>query len=502
MFNYGKSEEDIKLNPFKDYEFRSAIIDRADTIDMRQFITNYNIVINEEDDEGIPTTGTVLTGTCPLIIVNRDNRNDTCELRFREAKNYGTSYVALKAKKQIYNSVTWHLPQEITLQGETAGPHLHMVNRSNTAYDPIIDWAVGNPPVTKFIMGVDDSDSDKWKIATGSVLGIAGNDALVIDSTGIPYVTNIRIGNLSPGFIPFHVDDTTGFQDSEIYTPDGLFYGLNVYTNAFMTIGITLNQGANDDEILAFKANEVAHGMTTIAETDTYGNILKLSATAGGVNFRGFSEGAEAAAMAAYYTNDDTTKSSAGTAPIELRVNKKSGTGRTAPGADANLIAIMKWDGVSAFSSVWIADEDGDTWQSGSFTGTQGIFNIADGTTPLVITSTTKVSNLNVDKWDGYDLPTLEDGKYLKNSGGALVWDTPTVGGSTLIKSTPEATDYRIVGLRLASDLKIIVTYVDTPGGAEDYVRSTPLSGQYRISGLRLDSSLKIVVTYSDTPEP
>jgi hypothetical protein len=29
---------------------------------------------------------------------------------------------------------------------------------------------------------------------------------------------------------------------------------------------------------------------------------------------------------------------------------------------------------------------------------------VADGTPPLTVTSTTKVVNLNADKWDGYDI--------------------------------------------------------------------------------------------------
>ena len=37
-----------------------------------------------------------------------------------------------------------------------------------------------------------------------------------------------------------------------------------------MGIGITINQGGQDNEILALKSSDVAHGITGIAETDTY----------------------------------------------------------------------------------------------------------------------------------------------------------------------------------------------------------------------------------------
>jgi hypothetical protein len=35
-----------------------------------------------------------------------------------------------------------------------------------------------------------------------------------------------------------------------------------------------------------------------------------------------------------------------------------------------------------------------------------------------------------------------------------------------------------------------------------DLIASTPLSGQYRITGIRLDADKKIVITYDETPEP
>lgn len=61
--------------------------------------------------------------------------------------------------------------------------------------------------------------------------------------------------------------------------------------NASMTQGLTLNQGAADDEILALKSSDVAHGLTTITETDTFGRLLKQSATFGGLRISGISDG-------------------------------------------------------------------------------------------------------------------------------------------------------------------------------------------------------------------
>lgn len=135
--------------------------------------------------------------------------------------------------------------------------------------------------------------------------------------------------------------------------------------NAKMTMGLTINQAAADNEILAFKSlGSVTHGCTDYAETDTYGLWLKAHASDGGLEMRGFSEGERAVQLVAYYTTDDTGKTTADNAAIQFNVYKISGTGRGNVGANANMLAIKAYRGGSA-ESVWILDEDGDTWQTG-----------------------------------------------------------------------------------------------------------------------------------------
>ena len=54
--------------------------------------------------------------------------------------------------------------------------------------------------------------------------------------------------------------------------------------------GLTIDQGANDDIIASLKSSDVAHGITDIAETDTYGMFKKESATLGGLEMSGLAE--------------------------------------------------------------------------------------------------------------------------------------------------------------------------------------------------------------------
>ena len=68
-------------------------------------------------------------------------------------------------------------------------------------------------------------------------------------------------------------------------------YFVNDTANAKMTQGITIQQGANDNEILAFKSSDVAHGMTlNPVETDTFAHFRKAHADYGGLQLASHGE--------------------------------------------------------------------------------------------------------------------------------------------------------------------------------------------------------------------
>lgn len=130
--------------------------------------------------------------------------------------------------------------------------------------------------------------------------------------------------------------------------------------NTKSTQGLTLNQGAYDDEILAFKSSDVAHGMTTLVETDTYGTFLKGSATAGGVELIGLSEDTVGINLLGLVTTGDATKSASGVGAVVLESGKKSGTTGGTVGAGNNILAIRDWG-----STKFIFDASGVMWLSG-----------------------------------------------------------------------------------------------------------------------------------------
>jgi len=122
---------------------------------------------------------------------------------------------------------------------------------------------------------------------------------------------------------------------------------LNDTANAF-ALGPSLTidgAGHNDEYITLQDSTNVAHGMTAITETPTYGALSKAETTSGGLIVRGLKD----ADGLAGYTLDlqgflgeavDTTKSIAGIGCIHLRGAVKSGTTVTALGADGNIVVI------------------------------------------------------------------------------------------------------------------------------------------------------------------
>lgn len=132
--------------------------------------------------------------------------------------------------------------------------------------------------------------------------------------------------------------------------------------NASMTAGITVNQAGADNEIIALKSSDVAHGITDEAETDTYFWIKKSIAAAGGVRMHAFAAtGLTFGALnfqAAQTDAAETTKAVGNYGVIRFNALLRSGTTVTAIGANGNL-ASFDTNGTTRF----ILDADGDSHQ-------------------------------------------------------------------------------------------------------------------------------------------
>ena len=147
--------------------------------------------------------------------------------------------------------------------------------------------------------------------------------------------------------------------------------------NANMTIGLTINQAANDNQIFALKSSDVSTGITSATihqdvEVDDFLTISKTSATAGGTVIQSLMEdtGGEYInlELAAYGGTADTTKSTSARALVEVYAAETDGSNALANiTANGNVFGVRARVG-GANVARWFVDEDGDTWQAGDIT--------------------------------------------------------------------------------------------------------------------------------------
>lgn len=127
-----------------------------------------------------------------------------------------------------------------------------------------------------------------------------------------------------------------------------------------LTTGLVINQGAATDNNLILKNSTADHGMTTRAETDTYG-MLGAIQTSGGLGIQGFNGSTTGLVLYGYAVTDTTAKSSSATGYVGIYGAKKTGTTAGAAGANANLLVIVS--GIST-GTKFILDSDGDSHQA------------------------------------------------------------------------------------------------------------------------------------------
>ena len=140
--------------------------------------------------------------------------------------------------------------------------------------------------------------------------------------------------------------------------------------NANMTVGVTINQGANDDDIVNLKSSDVAHGATAINETDTFYYIRKVSDTAGGVALRGIMETSgtnPVTSLQGYGGTEQTTAGTGSRAITEVYGVPISGTDGANASANSLIFGVESKIG-GASRALFFVDAEGDLFVDGSTT--------------------------------------------------------------------------------------------------------------------------------------
>lgn len=141
-------------------------------------------------------------------------------------------------------------------------------------------------------------------------------------------------------------------------------------SNADVTLGLTINQASNSDGILAFKRTGINHLLASFVETDTYGDFKSYAST-GGMSVRAYAEYDAANAIMeiiSFGGAGATTKSTTTKGLIDLVALGHDGADSLADvGAGVAVVSMRARVGATQ-KTLWLMDEDGDTWQKGSIT--------------------------------------------------------------------------------------------------------------------------------------
>ena len=108
--------------------------------------------------------------------------------------------------------------------------------------------------------------------------------------------------------------------------------------------GLCLNQASESTNILTFKSSDIAHGVTTFDETDTYFSARKSSDNKGGLRLHAFTD--QAGADPAFEFHGIIASDAAvGYVPFEFRGHEANGTGTQNIAADRRIAKFTNSDG-------------------------------------------------------------------------------------------------------------------------------------------------------------
>lgn len=197
--------------------------------------------------------------------------------------------------------------------------------------------AAAGPTAVRINGAANDGAGSTASLSLGTILDLQNNDTSVFTFSARGSIRSI--GAVDPWFI-------------------------NDSANANMTVGLTINQGAADNEIFALKSSDVDHGFTDVTETDTFLAVSKIGATSGGVRYIGVKEAGATNAVSLTFegvsgTDPSTSASTSARSIVEISAAQATSTGYTNLVADGMAFGVRVYRG-GQFVTVLSADEDGN----------------------------------------------------------------------------------------------------------------------------------------------
>jgi hypothetical protein len=326
------------------------------------------------------------TGAGTSFRVN-DEASDTTPFVIDAAGNVGIGTTAPTTMFELY--------------GTGSADAIATLTAPDATYDPIMKFRTAASPAVQFTLGVDNSDSDKFKIYSGD--GLGSGDEFVIDSNGVTTIANLNLGATS-------FDEDAG---------------------AVTWVDMSVTSGATVGTVESYTAQLDGNAMLTIYGTsDGAGSVADLGVGImdmtpdGALDFDQSSASTTAATTyGGNFTVSDTgivttgTDTTYGTSTSVTRTGATGGTINTY-GQYTSVTADNAGAGTSTAYGIYAAVSGADTNYSGIFTG--GNFGIGDATpdNPLEITSTSQQLRLSYTDGSVDGVIAVDSNEYLTLQAG------------------------------------------------------------------------------------
>ncbi|OGI15021.1 MAG: hypothetical protein A2878_02610 [Candidatus Moranbacteria bacterium RIFCSPHIGHO2_01_FULL_54_31] len=166
------------------------------------------------------------------------------------------------------------------------------ITAADATYDPILKFRTGSSPSVQFSLGVDNSDSDKFKIYSGD--GLGSGDEFVIDASGVTTIANLNLGattfDTNAGIIswidmPVTSSATIGTVESYSAQIDGnsllTIYAESDGAGSIQNQAVNLLNGTVSAKLLSTNFGAAVYGGAFIDNTAYYGQEFGADTTAG-----------------------------------------------------------------------------------------------------------------------------------------------------------------------------------------------------------------------------
>ena len=256
-----------------------------------------------------------------------------------------------------------------------------------------------------------NADEDELVIEGSGNVGMAflgATGSVVFGDSGVGRSGRI-LYDMGDDYFDFGVNTAGGGATSRLYLSSrGAFIGDT--TNGKQALGLTINQGADDDAVIALKSSDVSHGVTDIAETDTFGVFQKAIDATGGLEIVGIRDtsNTRGLVMKGYCSGLTDSASTSANAAVEIHGFEYSGANATNATANGLIFGVVTQKG-NATTTIFLVDEDGDISYDGSDAGAYDEYEDAQLTRALDLSHGRNVIDSKFDKFIAYNHEKLAD---------------------------------------------------------------------------------------------